>query len=95
MTEEGTTDGLQSEPRLKGEPSLSTIMAAIQDIIGTIEPKLDTVTVDIILLRAVFKKIAEKVTAAKSLCFNLRPRDAMSLSGCSQGCKVGWDRGQA
>ncbi|KAJ1161755.1 hypothetical protein NDU88_002236 [Pleurodeles waltl] len=46
-----------------GKPSLSTIMAAIQDIQGFISPlelKLDAVHIDVKLLRADIGKISEK-----------------------------------
>ncbi|KAJ1135639.1 hypothetical protein NDU88_002077 [Pleurodeles waltl] len=46
------------------EPSLSDIMAAICDLKGIIDPKLDVVTIDVNLLRADFKKISGKVTKA-------------------------------
>ncbi|KAJ1185683.1 hypothetical protein NDU88_002473 [Pleurodeles waltl] len=41
-------------------------MAAIQDLKGLLEPKLDTVTVDVTLLRADLKKVVEKVTTAET-----------------------------
>ncbi|KAJ1206442.1 hypothetical protein NDU88_001847 [Pleurodeles waltl] len=49
-----------------GEPSLGAIMAAIQDLRGSLEPKLDTVTVDVTLLRADLKKVTEKVINAET-----------------------------
>ncbi|KAJ1093560.1 hypothetical protein NDU88_006660 [Pleurodeles waltl] len=48
------------------KPSLSAIMAAIQDLCGSLEPKLDTVTVDVNLLRTDLKKVTEKVTNAET-----------------------------
>ncbi|KAJ1082891.1 hypothetical protein NDU88_003054 [Pleurodeles waltl] len=44
------------------EPSLREIKSAIQDLKGTLEPKLDTVTIDVGLLQAEMEKISEKVT---------------------------------
>ncbi|KAJ1154010.1 hypothetical protein NDU88_006767 [Pleurodeles waltl] len=41
-------------------------MVAIQDLCGSLEPKLDVVTVDVSLLRADLKKVAEKVTNAET-----------------------------
>ncbi|KAJ1180045.1 hypothetical protein NDU88_005269 [Pleurodeles waltl] len=41
-------------------------MAALRDLKGTLEPKLDTVTVDVTLLKVDFKKLSDKVTTAKS-----------------------------
>ncbi|KAJ1103192.1 hypothetical protein NDU88_000619 [Pleurodeles waltl] len=49
-----------------GEPSLGTIMAAIQDLKGLLEPTLDAVTMDVTLLKADLKKVAEKVTNAET-----------------------------
>ncbi|KAJ1207423.1 hypothetical protein NDU88_002814 [Pleurodeles waltl] len=48
------------------EPSLIAIMSAIQDLRGSLEPKLDTVTGDINLLRGDRKKVVEKVTNAET-----------------------------
>ncbi|KAJ1083738.1 hypothetical protein NDU88_003893 [Pleurodeles waltl] len=53
----------------KGEPSLSTIMAAIQDIRGSIspwQPKLDVVEINVNLLRTEMGKISEKVAMAEA-----------------------------
>ncbi|KAJ1155517.1 hypothetical protein NDU88_008247 [Pleurodeles waltl] len=61
-----STGGLVANLHTADDPSLSAIMAAIQDLKGTIEPKLDAVTEDITLLQTDFKKITEKVTAAES-----------------------------
>ncbi|KAJ1167335.1 hypothetical protein NDU88_007727 [Pleurodeles waltl] len=51
------------------EHSMRTIIAAIQDLWGSIallETKLDTVQIDINLLRAGMGKISEKVAAAET-----------------------------
>ncbi|KAJ1214644.1 hypothetical protein NDU88_002262 [Pleurodeles waltl] len=47
------------------ELSLRTIMAAIQDLNGSLDPKLDAVIVDATLLHAGLKKVAEEVTTAE------------------------------
>ncbi|KAJ1209363.1 hypothetical protein NDU88_004741 [Pleurodeles waltl] len=47
------------------EPSLGAIMEAIQDLKSSLEPKLDTVTVDVNLLLADFHKMSEKVKSAE------------------------------
>ncbi|KAJ1082196.1 hypothetical protein NDU88_002364 [Pleurodeles waltl] len=52
-----------------GEPSLRSIMAAIQDLQGLvspIEPKLDAVTLEVNLLREDFGNISEKVAVAET-----------------------------
>ncbi|KAJ1213717.1 hypothetical protein NDU88_001349 [Pleurodeles waltl] len=41
------------------EPQLDAIMEAIQDLKGLLKPKLDAVTVDVTVLRADLKKVAE------------------------------------
>ncbi|KAJ1101413.1 hypothetical protein NDU88_006481 [Pleurodeles waltl] len=48
------------------EPSLGAIRTAIQDLRGSLEPKLDVVMVIVTLLRADLKKVAEKVTTAET-----------------------------
>ncbi|KAJ1118985.1 hypothetical protein NDU88_007171 [Pleurodeles waltl] len=55
-----------------GKPTLGTIMAAIQDLTGSLEPKLDTVMVDVTLLRAALKKVTEKVTIAETVIARLQ-----------------------
>ncbi|KAJ1178206.1 hypothetical protein NDU88_003453 [Pleurodeles waltl] len=62
--------GAESAPA--GEPSLGAIMAATQDLKGTLEPKLDTVTIDVALLRAYIQKVREKVTTAESHIMHLQ-----------------------
>ncbi|KAJ1141548.1 hypothetical protein NDU88_007876 [Pleurodeles waltl] len=47
------------------KPSLRDIMSAIQDLKGTLEPKLDTEMIDVGLLHADLGKISEKVTKAE------------------------------
>ncbi|KAJ1150230.1 hypothetical protein NDU88_003025 [Pleurodeles waltl] len=47
------------------EPSLSAIMAAIHDLRGSLEPKLDAVTVDVNLLHVDLKDVTEKVINAE------------------------------
>lgn len=59
-----TTSG-QMEERVQVESSLTSIMAAIADLRGTIESKIDTVTIEVNLLRADFRKTADKVTMAE------------------------------
>ncbi|KAJ1083761.1 hypothetical protein NDU88_003916 [Pleurodeles waltl] len=56
-------------PGPEGEPLLSTIMAAIQDIrssISPLEPKFGVVQIDVILLRIDLGKISEKVAVAET-----------------------------
>ncbi|KAJ1170904.1 hypothetical protein NDU88_002775 [Pleurodeles waltl] len=52
--------GQAMERALPSEPTLGSIIAAIQDLKGTMEPKLEAVTVDVTLLRADLKKVVEK-----------------------------------
>ncbi|KAJ1138525.1 hypothetical protein NDU88_004906 [Pleurodeles waltl] len=47
------------------EPSLRAIMAAIQDLKTSLEPKLDAITIDVTLLRADLHKMSNKVTSAE------------------------------
>ncbi|KAJ1143235.1 hypothetical protein NDU88_009546 [Pleurodeles waltl] len=68
--QQGGTRGEAPEvgPIQSGEPSPSSIMAAIQDLRGSIspiEPKLDAVTLEVNLLRADFGNISEKVVVAE------------------------------
>ncbi|KAJ1170372.1 hypothetical protein NDU88_002249 [Pleurodeles waltl] len=49
-----------------GEPTLGAIMTAIQDLRGSLEPRLDAVTVDVTLLRADLKIVTEMVTDAET-----------------------------
>ncbi|KAJ1176444.1 hypothetical protein NDU88_001724 [Pleurodeles waltl] len=48
------------------ELSLRAIMVSIQDLRGSLEPKLDAVMVDVNLLRVDLKKVLEKVTNAET-----------------------------
>ncbi|KAJ1202047.1 hypothetical protein NDU88_005850 [Pleurodeles waltl] len=48
------------------EPSLGAIMAAIQDLKGSLELKLDAVMVDVTLLRVDLKKAMEKVNSTET-----------------------------
>ncbi|KAJ1180174.1 hypothetical protein NDU88_005398 [Pleurodeles waltl] len=54
------------EERSGLEPSLGTIMTAIQDLKTSMEPKLDTITVDMSLLQADSQNMSEKVTSAET-----------------------------
>ncbi|KAJ1096307.1 hypothetical protein NDU88_001450 [Pleurodeles waltl] len=63
QTAVGEESGRDAQP--EEDPSLKEIMAAIEVLNGMIEPKLDTVTVDVNLLQVDFMKIAEKVTVAE------------------------------
>ena len=54
------------------QPSLSDIMAAIQDIRGTIEIKIDSIATEMNLLRADFQKTNDKVTEHKSAIESLQ-----------------------
>ncbi|KAJ1108772.1 hypothetical protein NDU88_006142 [Pleurodeles waltl] len=45
---------------------LSEMMAAIHDLEGSLEPRLDAVAVDVALLRADLKKVSKKVTTVKT-----------------------------
>ncbi|KAJ1119829.1 hypothetical protein NDU88_008014 [Pleurodeles waltl] len=62
---EDAEGGQENDRGPADEPSLNAIMAAIQDLRGSLEPKLDAVTVDVNLLRADLKEVAEKVTNAE------------------------------
>ncbi|KAJ1082748.1 hypothetical protein NDU88_002913 [Pleurodeles waltl] len=57
--------GQVAEGAIPSETSLGSIMAAIQYLKGTLEPKLDAVTVDVTLQQADLKKVVEKVTTAE------------------------------
>ncbi|KAJ1119212.1 hypothetical protein NDU88_007398 [Pleurodeles waltl] len=57
--------GTKEGPGPSCEPSMGAIMAAIQDMRGSLEPKLDAVTMDVTLLQADLKKVAAKVTNAE------------------------------
>ncbi|KAJ1102247.1 hypothetical protein NDU88_007299 [Pleurodeles waltl] len=49
-----------------GDPLLQEIMKAIQSLKGTIESKIDALTIDVNLLRADLRKVTDKVTTAES-----------------------------
>ncbi|KAJ1114037.1 hypothetical protein NDU88_002277 [Pleurodeles waltl] len=66
MTLEDAGEGLEAYGASPSEPSLGIIMAAIQDLKGTLEPRLKAVMVDVTLLQADPKKVAEKVTTAET-----------------------------
>ncbi|KAJ1204818.1 hypothetical protein NDU88_000256 [Pleurodeles waltl] len=51
---------------------LREIMMAIKDLKGTLEPKLDAVTIDIALLRADYQKLSEKDTSTESTVSSLQ-----------------------
>ncbi|KAJ1159096.1 hypothetical protein NDU88_011766 [Pleurodeles waltl] len=59
-----TSNGSGATTPEEGEPSLKAIMAAISDLKSALEPKLDTVTEDV--LRADFQKISDKISTAES-----------------------------
>ncbi|KAJ1154306.1 hypothetical protein NDU88_007059 [Pleurodeles waltl] len=65
----GADGGHSGEDQMHNEePSLRTVMAAIQDLRGSIpplEPKLDAGTLDVYLQRSDFRKISEKVVVAE------------------------------
>ncbi|KAJ1204115.1 hypothetical protein NDU88_007896 [Pleurodeles waltl] len=48
------------------EPSLSEVMAAIHDLKGYLEPRLNAVAVDVGLLRADLQKVSEKISTAET-----------------------------
>ncbi|KAJ1088841.1 hypothetical protein NDU88_001996 [Pleurodeles waltl] len=50
------------DPPLHTEPTVRDIMTAIQSVKDTLEPKVDTVTLEVNLIRADFKKVTEKLT---------------------------------
>ncbi|KAJ1175641.1 hypothetical protein NDU88_000928 [Pleurodeles waltl] len=54
------------------EPSLGAIMEAVSDLKSALEPKLDTVTVDVSLLHADLQKMADKISTAESDIQTLR-----------------------
>ncbi|KAJ1176595.1 hypothetical protein NDU88_001867 [Pleurodeles waltl] len=56
--------GTEQDPLRK--PLLSEIMAAIHDLKGSLEPRLDTVAVDMGLLRADLQKVSDKVSTAET-----------------------------
>ncbi|KAJ1216326.1 hypothetical protein NDU88_003929 [Pleurodeles waltl] len=65
-TVRGLRQGQETEQNSPCEPSLSAIMAAIHDLKGSLEPRLDAVVVDVTLLQADLKKVLEKVTTAET-----------------------------
>ncbi|KAJ1159877.1 hypothetical protein NDU88_000381 [Pleurodeles waltl] len=54
------------------EPSLREIMAVIKDLRGAIESKLDAITINVILLRADFKKMTKKMAVAETCITTLQ-----------------------
>lgn len=54
------------------EPSLSSIMAAIQTLGATLEAKIDTVSIEMNLMRADLRKTSDKVQAAEETIEDLR-----------------------
>ncbi|KAJ1120672.1 hypothetical protein NDU88_008834 [Pleurodeles waltl] len=48
------------------DPSLGAMMAAISDLKSTLEPKSDTVTADVSLLRVDLQKMKDKMSTAES-----------------------------
>ncbi|KAJ1139008.1 hypothetical protein NDU88_005386 [Pleurodeles waltl] len=68
------------------EPSRSTKLAAIQELCGSLEPKLDAVTVDVNLLHADLKKVTEKVTNAETVIARYGlPSDAAGDGAAREG----------
>ncbi|KAJ1204632.1 hypothetical protein NDU88_000072 [Pleurodeles waltl] len=55
------------------EPSLREIMAAIHDLKGSVEPRLDAVAVDLGLLGLTFKKSPTKVSTAETDVARMQP----------------------
>ncbi|KAJ1163681.1 hypothetical protein NDU88_004135 [Pleurodeles waltl] len=80
MTPGGTRHG----PGPPDKPSLNAIIAAIQDLKGSLEPKLDVVTVDVTLLQADLKKVVEKVTNVET--------DIARLQSISKRLENQWQR---
>lgn len=68
VREDGAVGGSQHGETEDGdpEPSLKDIMKAIREFRGTMEPKIDSVTEEVNLLRADFKKMSNKVSAAET-----------------------------
>ncbi|KAJ1187847.1 hypothetical protein NDU88_004615 [Pleurodeles waltl] len=58
--------GVESEEPRSSEPSLATILVAIQDLKTSLEPNVDVVTIDVNLMRTNLQKMSEKVTLAAS-----------------------------
>lgn len=66
--EDGATGGSQHSDAEDGgpDPSLKDIMKEIKTFRGTLEPKLDSVTEEVNLLRADFRKMSEKISTAEA-----------------------------
>ncbi|KAJ1090108.1 hypothetical protein NDU88_003246 [Pleurodeles waltl] len=61
----GGTRGRWTKQVPPREPSLSQIMAAIHDLQGSLEPRLEAVAVEVGLLSADLQKVSDKVLTAE------------------------------